>query len=67
MDKIKKVVLKSLLTIAAVIFVCLIIFAAVKLPAVFGKDDGLLEIVYSGTGSMGSYAKYTISDNTILI
>ncbi|MDE6745195.1 MAG: hypothetical protein K2J72_01010, partial [Oscillospiraceae bacterium] len=44
-----------------------VISAAVKFLVKPRKDNGLLKIVYSGTTSMGSYAKYTISDNTVLI
>ncbi|MCM1329764.1 MAG: hypothetical protein NC253_10035 [Ruminococcus sp.] len=63
----KKTIVKSLLITAAIAVICLIVYAAVQLPAVFDDDKNLLKIVYSGTGSMGSYAKYTISDNTVLV
>lgn len=66
MDKVKKVIVNSLLTIAAAAAVCLIIFTAASYLVKHRKDDGLLKIVYSGTTSKGSYAKYTISDNTVL-
>ena len=67
MDKVKRVIVKSLITFAAAVAVCLVIFAAAKFLVKTRKDNGLLEIVYSGTTSMGSYAKYTISNNTVLI
>lgn len=67
MDKVKKVIVKSLITLAAAAAVCFVIFAAATFLVKTRKDNGLLKIVYSGTTSMGSYAKYTISDNTVLI
>lgn len=66
MNTVRRIFITSLITFVAAIVIYLIVCIVITYPAVSDKDDGLLEIVYSGTTSMGSYAKYTISDNTVL-
>lgn len=67
MNMVKRIFVTSLITFAAVIVIYQIACIVITHPVASGNDEGLLEIVYSGTTSMGSYAKYIISDNTVLI